>query len=316
MKILFAGNKQRGITCLQALISAGHDVVAVIGHPTSKNRDSSGNFVKTAKKYGLQVFQPVDVNQREFLKQVHCFFPELIVLAGYGQIVKQEFIDIALFGCINLHGGKLPQYRGSSPMNWALINGDVEFTLSIIKVDSGVDTGDVLLERTFPISDNDTISDLHNLANSVFPEMVTEVVNIIQTGMERGRKQVDSLASYYPLRFPEDGLILWDQMTAQEIHNRIRALTDPFQGAFTYFKGERIKLLRSSLTKNNYYGEPGRIYRKTNSGLLVCASDRCLWIENAIFEKDGICIFDKIQRYEKFVTVRDTIASFLSWDKK
>lgn len=316
MKILFAGNKERGIICLNALMLDGHDIVAVIAHPDTKNLGTSNNFAKNAKINELLLFQPANINQPEFINQIHKLSPELIVLAGYSQIVKEDFIRIAPYGCINLHGGKLPQYRGSSPMNWALINGEKEITLSIIKVDSGVDAGDVLLERTFPISDNDTIADIQNTANFMFPEMLTQVVSNIQKGNILYRKQDDSLASYYPLRFPDDGLILWDLFTAQQVHNRIRALTDPYPGAFTYINGERVKLLRSSLTKTNFYGEPGRVYRKTNFGLLVCASDRCLWIENAFFEKDGTSIYDKIQRYEKFATIRDTIASLLTRDKQ
>lgn len=316
MKILFAGNKERGITCLNALISAGHDIVAVIAHPDSKKQGSYNNFAKNAKINRLLLFQPANINQPEFVNQIHSLSPELIVLAGYSQIVKEDVIRIAPYGCINLHGGKLPEYRGSSPMNWALINGEREITLSIIKVDTGVDTGDILLERTFPISDNDTIADIQNAANSMFPEMLTQVVKNIHQGKTACQKQDESLASYYPLRFPDDGLIFWDQFTAQQIHNRIRALTDPYPGAFTYINGERVKLLRSSLTKTHFYGEPGRVYRKTNFGLLVCASERCLWIENAIFEKDGSSIFNKIQRYEKFATLRDTIASLLTRDNK
>ena len=311
MKILFAGNKERGITCLNALMLSGHDIVAVIAHPDSKKLGTTNDFTMNAKINGHLLFQPVDINQPEFINKIRSLSPELIVLAGYSQIVKEDFIHIAQYGCINLHGGKLPKYRGSSPMNWALINGEREISLSIIKVDIGVDTGDILLERTVPISDNDTIADIQNIANSIFPEMLTQVVNNIQQEKTQYRKQDESLASYYPLRFPDDGLILWDQLTAQQIHNRIRALTYPYPGAFSYLNGERVKLLRSSLTKTNYYGEPGRIYRKTNFGLLVCASDRCLWIQNAIFEKDGTSIFEKIQRYEKFATIRDTIASVL-----
>jgi len=315
MKIIFAGNKERGITCLNALISAGHEILLVIAHPDLKSQINCENFAGIVKKKGFPVIQPVDVNRADILNQIRRLAPDLIVLAGYGQIVREPFFNIAPYGCINLHGGNLPEYRGSSPMNWALINNEPEFTLSIIKVDCGVDTGDVLLERTFSVSENDTIADLQNLANSVFPEMLIRVVNDIQESKILGKKQDNSFASYYPLRFPDDGLILWDQLTALQIHNRIRALTDPYPGAFTYFNGERVKLLRSSLPENNYYGEPGRVYRKTSFGLLVCASDRCIWIQHAIFDKDGSSIIDTIQRYEKFATVRDTIASLLARDK-
>nr|WP_319375385.1 methionyl-tRNA formyltransferase [uncultured Methanoregula sp.] len=307
MRIIFAGNKERGISCLKSLISEKHEIVAVIAPKESPECGNSNLFAKTAKNLGLGVIQPDDINKPDIIEKLQSLSPDLIILAGYGQIVKEPFIKIAPLGCINLHGGKLPKYRGSSPMNWALINGVSEFTLTIIKVDCGVDTGDILHERTFPVSGNDTIADLQNLANIQFPEMLIEVVNHLQKGTIFSRKQDDALASYYPLRFPDDGLILWDQLTAQQVHNRIRALTDPYPGAFSFFKKRKVKLLKSSLTTNDYFGEPGRVYRKSETAILVCASDRCLWIETAVFEKDGTSAVDQIQRYDKFVTLGDLI---------
>jgi methionyl-tRNA formyltransferase len=265
---------------------------------------------------GIPLFQPDDVNHPEVIARLRALAPDLTILAGYGPIVKQEFIDCAPLGCINLHGGKLPQYRGSSPMNWALINGDCEFTLSIIRVDTGVDTGDVLIERTFPIGIDDTIADLQATANRAFPEMLLEVLSQIQNGTDRARKQESAEARYFPLRFPEDGLILWDLLTAEQVHNKIRALTDPYPGAFTYYQKRRVKLLRSTLMKGEFHGEPGRVYRKSIQGLLVCAMDRCLWIQRAYMEPDGGDLFDQIQRYDKLATVRDLAVAGLVRDGK
>src|ERR1044072_273823 len=243
MKILFAGNKQRGTACLEALVAQGHDMVGVIAHPTKVHPPATGSVAAQALQLGLPLFQPDDVNTTPVLESLHKLEPDLTVLAGYGPIVRKEFIELAPRGCINLHGGKLPRYRGSSPMNWALINGDREYTLTIIRVDLGVDTGDILAERTFPITVDDTIRELQETANQVFPEMLADVIARIENQSIQPRTQDESQASYYPLRFPDDGLIWWDLLTAEQIHNRIRALTDPYPGAYTFFKRHRGTLI-------------------------------------------------------------------------
>ncbi len=305
MRVLFAGNKGRGVVCLQALLTSGYNIVSVLAHPSPEKSVTPGSVAEAALQMGLPLLQPANVNAPEVITSLHELAPDLIVLAGYGQIVKQAFINMASLGCINLHGGKLPQYRGSSPMNWALLNGEREFGISIIQVESGVDTGDVLNERMFPISLEDTIVDIQRIANREFPKMLLEVVAQIKAGTLQPRKQDETQAAYYPLRFPDDGLILWDIYTAEQIHNRVRALADPYPGAFTFFKGQRVNLLASQLAQRTYYGEPGRVYLTKRTGLLVCALDRCLWIQRAVIEANQDDAFQVIQRYEKFATARD-----------
>ena len=306
MNILFAGHKARGVQCLRALLNAGHRVVAVLVHAGAAGDGSPEESVATAgRALGLPVFAPRDVNAPDVLATLREFAPDLTVLAGYGPIVQPPFIDLARRGAINLHGGKLPQYRGSSPMNWALINGERDFSISVVRVDRGVDTGDVLLERTFPIGPDQTIADLHRIANDSFPQMLLEIIRQIEQGSVRPRRQDERLAVYYPLRFPEDGLILWDGCTAEQVHNRIRALADPYPGAFTWWNGIKVKLLRSQLAARVWRGEPGRVYQKQARGLLVCAADRCLWIERAVCEESGEDALALVQRYDKFATLRD-----------
>ena len=124
MRVLFAGNKGRGVVCLQALLTSGYNIVSVLAHPSPEKSVTPGSVAEAALQMGLPLLQPANVNAPEVITSLHELAPDLIVLAGYGQIVKQAFIDMASLGCINLHGGKLPQYRGSSPMNWALLNGE------------------------------------------------------------------------------------------------------------------------------------------------------------------------------------------------
>jgi methionyl-tRNA formyltransferase len=306
MRILLAGHKERGASCLNALLASGHQMVAALGHYSADG--TPGLVGAIARGHGLPWFQPRDLNgDEQLLAVLEQMRPDLTILAGYGPIVNQRVLNMAPLGCLNLHGGKLPQYRGSSPLNWVLIRGESEFTISIIRADCGVDTGDVLAERTFPIGPNDTIADLHEIANREFPVMLTDLVAQMERGPVPARKQDEAQAAYYPLRFPDDGLIVWDLMTAHEIHNRIRALTDPYPGAFTVLNGRRIRLLAARPAKRTYYGEPGCVYLKNQHGLLVCAADRCLWISRATFDGDGSDALPHVARYDRFATARAAV---------
>ncbi len=302
MKILFAGHKERGVKCFEALVKSGHEIVGVIAHP-SKEPPLPGSVAAKALDIKSALFQPEDVNDVKVISSFKALAPDIVALAGYSQIVGPDFIGIPRLGCVNLHGGKLPQYRGSSPMNWALINGEKEFSISVIQVNQGVDTGDVLGEKNFPIGPDDTIADLKLLTDKEFPKLLVEVIDAVSQGCANPRRQNENEAAYYPLRFPDDGFILWDRYTAAEIHNRVRALTEPFPCAFTFYNGRKIKLLKSKLAKNIFYGEPGRVYLKNENGLLVAAKDRALWIERAVFEDNGEDAVKLVNRYEKFSTL-------------
>lgn len=289
------------MSCLRALLREGHEIAAVLAQagPTPP-----GSVAAVGRELGLRVLQYPDVNDAAALSELRALNPELVVLAGFNQIVKKVFIELAPRGCINLHGGRLPEYRGSSPMNWALIRGEREFGLSIIQVDGGVDTGDVLVERSFPIGADDSFAEISKIANEAFPEMLLEATRAIQNGGPPRRKQDERKAGYFPLRFPDDGLVLWDQLDAAGAHDMIRGLAEPAPGAFTYWEGRRMLLLGSRREPKAVHGEPGRVYRAGPSGLLVCARDRCLWVTKARF-LDGSDALAAVPRYARLATVRE-----------
>lgn len=309
LKLVFFGNGQRGVSCLRAVLADGFKIDLAVSHPTDA-KAWPGSFAEAARAAGLPLLQPEDPNDPAFVARLREFAPDVTVLGGYGKILKAPIIAVAARMTVNLHGGRLPKYRGSSPMNWALINGEREFGISIIKVDAGVDTGDLLLERVFPIDPAHTIADLHHRANAEFPDMLLEVLRGFAAGSLVPRKQAGT-GSYYPLRFSEDGFILWDMLTAEQVHNRIRALTEPYPCAFTYYRGRKVRLLASALPEEDFFGEPGRIYRiSPTRGALVCASDKCLWLSRAVFE-DGSALQAAAERYAQLATVRDFVLSSL-----
>ncbi len=193
-------------------------------------------------------------------------------------------------------------------MNWALINGEQNFTITIIKVDRGIDSGDILIEKQFRIDDDNTIADLHEIANKHFPKLLLDVLSKIEKNTLTPIIQDSDLSSYYPLRFPRDGILFFDELTANEIYNRVRALTMPYPGAYTYYKGKKLKILKSNLTKTPFYGESGTVYRiSKKNGILVCAKDRCLWLSEVIDYENGKNCLDIFTRYEKLATIKEAV---------
>ena len=275
-------------------------------HPEEK-RGTPTSVADLAVEYRISLLAPDDPNSDDVEQALRRLEPEVLVLGGYGKMIRRKLLEVPRRLCINLHGGRVPEYRGSSPMNWALINGEESFGLSVLAVDAGVDSGEVLLERSFSISPDDTIRELHEKANEYFPQMLIEVLERLETGTLKPRVQVESRAGYWPLRFPEDGFILFDQLTARQIHGRIRALTRPYPCAFTYYGRRRVDLLASELMSLPFHGEPGRVYRKSRRGLLVCASDTCLRITEAIFRDTGAPLAGAIERYDTLATARGVI---------
>ncbi len=284
--------------------------LAVVHPPAGGSRHAS--VAEVASELGIQAIAPDDPNDAPTAAALQKARADVFILAGYGKILRQHIIDIPRLMCINLHAGKVPEYRGSSPLNWVLMSGENSFGLSVLKLDGGVDSGDVLLQRVFEISESDTIRELHSIANEQFPVMLLEVLQQIESGSCTPKPQDAERARYFPLRFPDDGLVLWDQLSARQIHNRIRALTEPYPCAFTFFKGRRVKLISSEPASTIYNGESGRVYRETERGLLVCAADTCLWIKQACFADDDTPLADSVQRYDRLATVAGLAMAHLS----
>lgn len=305
MRIVFWGNGARGSSCLEALVQAGFTVVLVVAHP------EKGSVSELARKKEVPCLAPEDPNSKEFLGSLRSFQADVFVLAGYGKILKEAALKLPRLMAVNLHGGKLPERRGSSPLNWVLLAGDQKFTLSVIKLDSGIDTGDILLERSFPIHPSDTIKELHTLSNREFPKMLLKLMAQIKKRTYTLTKQNKRRAAYYPLRFADDGMIVWDMFTAVEVHDHIRALADPY-AATTVFQGKFVKLRGSKLCETDHFGAPGRIYQKKDGQLLVAAKDKCLWITDAVFAGSNRPLHAVAKVYDELITVRKAVVHVMT----
>ena len=289
MKILFMGNKNRAVVCLEALLDIGEEIVGVVTPQDSKIESWYQSLKDFASKKKISVFQPVNVNDPKFVQKIQEMDLDLIVMVGYNQILKKDIINIPKKGVLNLHGGKLPEYRGSSTLNWMIINGEVEGGVAIISIDEDIDTGDIVLQERFEIKLEETIKDVIDKTDKIFPGMLVEVIDRIKKNRVQFSSQCMTEGAYYHSRRPRDGEILWKGYSAEQIYNLIRALTHPCPGAFTFFEEKKLIIWKASLLEENYYGVPGRICRRRPEGVVVIAADRGLLIETVQSDNSNEC---------------------------
>ncbi|MCP4373426.1 MAG: methionyl-tRNA formyltransferase [Deltaproteobacteria bacterium] len=273
MNTVYFGNNPRGVKCLDALHEAGFTPSAVVIHHQAPN--NTGPVHVLARQLALPVYDPKNVNSPTFLEELRKIQPDLMILTGYNQILRRDILQIPLKGTINLHGGYLPYYRGGSPINWQIMHGETTGGCAIIYVDEGIDTGDIIAQELYEIHPEATAGEVVQKTLEIFPRLLVDVVKQIQNGTVQVVKQDPSAGAYYCKRYPQDGQIFWDKMTAVQVHNLARALNGPgLDGAFTFLNGEKIALLKTRLLDMLIKGVPGRIALKREGGVVVITKDR------------------------------------------
>ncbi len=203
---------------------------------------------------------------------------DLCILAGWSKLIKPDDLVKPRYGFINCHAGKLPEYRGSSPLNWSILNNEKKFGLSVISADASFDTGSILVTREFDILTNHGIQDLHAIANSNFPEMVIEASVKKVLGLE-GYMQPKNCSKYYPLRSSEDGEINWYLDDAQKIAQKIKALGPPYPGCYCYFRSYKVFFSKIISIDPNFCGEISKIYRVKQNQILVTTKNGAICVE-------------------------------------
>lgn len=222
-------------------------------------------------------------NGHELVELNEC---DLIVMANHNQILPKEIFNRPKYGAINLHAGRLPQYRGSSPLNWQIINGETKIGISIIQVDEGVDTGSIWAEKTFDISLKDTIVEVRETADKLFSKKLLEVILELESGNYRPAKQIeiDGIrgSAYWHHRKPEDSEINCKEMTAKQVYDLVRASEPPYQ-AYVVSKRALISIEKeyvpvARLLPDSFYGVSGRVVKRIGDGVVVICKDKGLWL--------------------------------------
>jgi len=250
--------------------------------PTNVNEKDPAKLI--ASKNNIKNFTWIS-NNKDMEEALSVVRADLFIVTGFPHIFSKSIINLPKLGVINLHGGKLPNYRGSSPINWALINGDKIITISILKMIEEIDAGEILAEKSFKISDKDTAKSVLQMALKAFPSLLYKsIIKIQKVGKISGKKQNKKNVNYYPLRSPDDGFINFEVMKSQQILNLIRGLTPPFPGAFGILNGRKVFLLEVKKISIKFCGIPGKIYLVRGYGLIIMANDTGIEITRARFD--------------------------------
>jgi len=267
-------NGVRGISVIETIHKSKHEIIAVV---TPSN--TSDEISKTVKNLKVSHLCFEKINTEESIAQLKKFDPELFIVAGYSTILKQKVLDIPQLGTINLHAGRLPEYRGGSPLNWQLINGEEKAGISVIFMDEGIDTGCVLAEEEFPIGQNDTISDLHQKANELFPNLVLKALNKLEVNDTSYSVQDERKAQYWHQRNDADGRLDFESMTMLEVDRMIRALTIPYPGAWATFENKVVRFYSAEMPAIKIKGVPGRICYLQGQGPFVVCKDGAVLVK-------------------------------------
>lgn len=292
MKIVFLGSAQFAVSSLKAILGAGYDISCVVTQPDkAKGRGLhlEGTPVKlAAKAAGIKIYQPKEVNSAQSIELFKKLDPDLFVVIAYGQILAQEVLDIPRLMVINAHASLLPKYRGAAPISWAIINGERETGVTIMKVIRKMDAGPIIAQGKLDIGDSDNECIMEKKLAKLAAELSVNAIKAIKDDNMKLVLQDNVKATYAPKLKKENGLIDWGK-SAQEIYNLIRGVCG-WPGAFTYYRGKLLKIYESQgLSPEkailSYEGtvpkgvKPGQILCISKDGILVACGSGAILIK-------------------------------------
>lgn len=249
MKIVFMGTPDFAVGALEAIIQAGHRVCAVVTQPDKpKGRGKEMQFTPVkacALKYGIPVFQPVKIKEPEAVETLRGYDAELFVVAAFGQILSEEILSMPRYGCVNIHASLLPKYRGAGPIQWAIINGEKETGVTIMQMEKGLDTGDILLQERVLIDEKETGDSLHDKLAIAGAKLIVKAIPEIEAGTLIPVRQKEEESSYARMLQKSMGRIEWEKPAAQ-IERLVRGLNS-WPSAYTSYHDKTLKIWESSL---------------------------------------------------------------------
>ena len=244
MRILFMGTPDFATESLKALYEKKYDIIGVVTNIDKPKGRGMKLIPSDVKKYamdkGLKIYQPNKIrNNLEFLEEVKRLNPDLICVVAYGKILPQELLDIPKYGCVNVHGSLLPEYRGAAPIQWAVLNGDKKTGVTTMFMNAGMDTGDMILKEEVEIGDNETTGELWQRLSKIGAKLLIKTVEQIKNGTVTRIPQPEE-GTMAPMLSKEMAKIDWEKKTATEIKNLVRGL-NPIMGAYSYINNKKIK---------------------------------------------------------------------------
>lgn len=303
MSLVFCGTPQFAVPTLEELVLAGHAVHLVLTQPDRpKGRGLelvSSPVKQSALKHGLPIYQPEKIKANEELRaKLEAISADAIIVVGYGRIIPKWMLELPKYGNINLHASLLPKYRGAAPIQWAIANGETVTGVTTMRIDEGLDTGDILLQRELAILPDDTSETLAPRLAEMGAELMIETLRGLATDSITAKRQNDAEATLAPILKKEDGRIDFSR-SAQEIYNRFRGF-QPWPGAFTSFRGRGLNI--TAMKPSSEQVSRARLFVRDGKLLAGCGSNSALeFLELQTEGKKRILASDFIHGYQPAV---------------
>ena len=290
MKIIFMGTPDFSVGPLEALIEAGHEILLVVTQPDKKKgRGKEVQFPpvkECALKHGIEVFQPIKIKTEESVKKLKEYDADVFVVVAFGQLLSQEILDMPKYGCVNIHASLLPKYRGAAPIQRVIIDGEKETGVTTMKMDVGLDTGDMMLKEAVVIEEKETGETLHDKLSVVGSSLIVKTLDLLEKGEITFEKQDDSLSCYAKMLNKELGHIDW-QKSAVEIERLIRGLNS-WPSAYASFQGKTLKLWEADVRTNeeadSKIDAPGTVVEVTKEEIVVACGSGMLVLKELQLE--------------------------------
>ena len=288
MRVIFMGTPDFSVGTLEAIIEAGHEVALVVTQPDKpKGRGKTMQYTpvkECALSHGIEVFQPVKIRETANIEYLRKFNADIIIVVAFGQILSKSILDMPRYGCINVHASLLPKYRGAAPIQWAVINGDKESGVTIMRMDEGVDTGDMINKVIVPLNEKETGGSLFDRLSESGAKLLVETLPMLEDGSAVFEKQPEeSTTPYAAMISKKMGELDWAK-SATELERLIRGL-NPWPSAFSHLNGKTLKIWEASVEEEN--GEkkaPGTVLQADAKGFRIQTGEGILKIDTLQME--------------------------------
>jgi methionyl-tRNA formyltransferase len=288
MRTIFMGTPDFAAASLEALVKAGHDVVCAVSQPdAAKDRGKKIKYPPVKEKaleHGIRVLQPEKIRDDDVIEELRDMQPDIIVVAAYGKILPKQILDLPKYGCINVHASLLPKYRGSAPIQHAILNGEEVTGVTIMQMAEGMDTGDMISKVSVPVG-HKNCEQLHDELAQAGAKLLTQTMTKIGDGTAVREVQDDELATYAPMIKKQDGLIDFSA-SAVSIERKTRAFY-PWPGSFTKLNGEMFKIWRAETEED----PGGNSHRAAGPGTVLSADPEGIRVQTG----DGVLKLTEIQ---------------------
>lgn len=290
MRILFMGTSPFALPSLRALhANPGYDILGVVTQPDRPQGRGGKLSLSPVKQLALELslplYQPEKVRAREFVRAVRDLTPDILIVAAFGQIIPQRMLDLAPLGNINVHGSLLPRWRGAAPMQYALMAGDAETGVTTMQMSAGLDTGDILLQASLSLSDDETLGTLEPKLADLGASLLLDTLARLAAGDCPRAPQNETFVTLAPSLPPTIGMLDWTR-PARALHNLVRGIT-PRPGAYTLWQGRRLKVWRTSLSGAPSSAQPGVVESVGTQGILVSTGEGALLLNEVQPESKG-----------------------------